>query len=140
MEHNKLFDTIESALECITRPFIYHYSKTPWGASVDIIHIKGTCHARLYIYEDDDSAIYLDSLSVSDAAREGGLGRRLQEVRELAGMNMGAREALLWVEKGSWMHDWYERRGYVDWQDKTGTDKQGGVANEGNDIWMRKIL
>lgn len=45
------------------------------------------------------------------------------------GIILGAKVACLWAEKGSWMHKWYERRGYKDYKEY-----------DENHIWMKKNL
>jgi hypothetical protein len=44
---------------------------------------------------------------------------------------MGAVYSCLLVKKDAWMHEWYKRRGYSDYQDQEG---------EKDWVWMRKSL
>lgn len=46
-------------------------------------------------------------------------------------IKIGAPNVCLWVEKNSWMHQWYARRGYLDGDDK---------EDQENTIWMKKGL
>jgi GNAT superfamily N-acetyltransferase len=111
--------------------FISHGRPEHWGHSVLIMEKNGSAFARAYWYDDDHSVIYLDGLSVSDIARKHGIATKLQEIREEIGRELGATTSCLWVDKDSWMHDWYQRRGYKDWK---------LYKNEKNAIWMIKQL
>ena len=122
---------IKTALLCISSRFITHLSKADWGYSIWIMEKKGRAFARAYIYSDDDKTIYLDNLSVSWYARKEGLGTKLQEIREWIGSYVGFKESCLWVVKGTWQKEWYERRGYIEHQDH---------PEEKNGVWMIKSL
>jgi len=97
------------------KEFILHRKDIPGGKAILFMKTDGTASARLYWYDDDESTVYLDSLSVDAECRHQHLGTKLQEVRELLGAQLGAKQAMLFVDKGSWMHDWYVRRGYRDY-------------------------
>lgn len=70
--------------------------------------------ASLYLYLDDSSTIYLSNLKVRKQYRRQGFGRKLLEMQEQIGISLNATTFCLWVQKGSWMHDWFIRRGYSD--------------------------
>lgn len=70
--------------------------------------------ASLYLYLDDSSTIYLSNLKVRKQYRRQGFGRKLLEMQEQIGISLNATTFCLWVQKGSWMHDWLIRRGYSD--------------------------
>jgi N-acetylglutamate synthase-like GNAT family acetyltransferase len=91
--------------------------------------INGSGYAQLYIYKDKPNHAILSSLSVTCEFRKKGLGTRLQITIEELAKSLNIEECYLWVEKGSWMQNWYERRGYV-------YDSEYGD----NDIWMKKAL
>jgi hypothetical protein len=111
--------------------FVLHFKTDSWGSSIMIMEKKGKAFARLYWYNDDNTTVYLDMLSVDIKVRNKGIGTELQKMREEIGINMGAITSYLWVIKDSWMHDWYQRRGYVD--DEIYVDDE-------NAIWMKKSL
>ena len=92
---------------------------------------SGKGFARVYWYLDDPTSIYLDSLGVIESYRNNGLGRRLQEMREEIGRTKGATHSYLFVLKGSWMEEWYKRRGYSYYKEYELLE---------NNIWMVKEL
>lgn len=111
--------------------FITHSTTTSWGTVTYIMEEHGRAFARMYQYKEDSATIYLDSLSVGKSIRKQGVGTKLQEIREGIGKKMGAKDSFLWVLKDSWMHDWYKRRGYEDYNE---------YEEDANYIWMRKGL
>lgn len=70
-------------------------------------------------------------LSVDESERKCGLGTELQIIREDIGRYLGATTSCLFVTKNTWMHEWYNRRGYKNWKNYKG-DK--------TTIWLRKTL
>lgn len=109
--------------------FVFHKHTEDWGTLFYIMERSGLAFARAYTYNDDISHIYLDMLSVDVCARRNRIGTKLQEIREQIGRELGATKSCLFVEKNSWMHDWYKRRGYVYYAKKDRTT-----------IWMEKSL
>lgn len=128
-----LDDKIPLALNCIRdhKNFIAHPTTSHWGGSVLIMEKNGKAFGRLYWFIEDDTSIYLDWLSVEKDSRKKGMGTELQKIREEMGRAMGAETAYLWVKKDSWMHDWYQRRGYKFYKDYDG---------EENSVWMEKNI
>lgn len=120
-----------SVLNEIKHRFIIHFISDSWGESILLMESNGKAFARIYWYNDDKTSVYLDWLSVNPEIRRKGIGTELQKLRERIGLELGATTSFLWVIKDSWMHDWYLRRGYVDYKDHN---------NEQNTIWMRKSL
>jgi len=116
---------------CIKHHFIIHVKTEDLIDSILIMEENGKAYCRLYTYNDDNTTIYLDWLSVDYESRNKGLGTVLQETREAIGKHLGYSISCLWVEIGSWMHEWYKRRGYQDWVKH---------HTEDNSIWMRKFL
>ena len=106
--------------------FISHRKAELWGVSIVIMESKGKACVRLYQYNDDNATVYLEGLSVDEGSRGCGIGAELLEIFEKTGRNLGATAFCLWVEKGSWMHSWYKRRGYSDLKDH----------EEANCVWM----
>lgn len=111
--------------------YISHLKTESWGASILIMEQTGKAFSRIYWFNDDNTTVYLDWLSVSTEFRHQGIGTQLQEMREEIGRKLGAKTSCLWVQKDSWMHDWYKRRGYKDC---------GNYEKEENAIWMQKTL
>ena len=118
-------------LACINHRFIAHCKTDTWGFSVLIMEKTGKAFCRLYRYNNDITTVYLDWLSVDEKSRKKGIGTKLQEIREEIGRKLGATTSCLWVKKDSWMHKWYQRRGYLDFMD---------YEQEENAIWMKKSL
>jgi GNAT superfamily N-acetyltransferase len=99
------------------------------GTYIWLMSDDGSGHCRV---SKENGVAYLDFLSVSKSHRKKGIGRKLQEIREaIIQSEWGMNEAYLWVEKGSWMMGWYERRGYVYVDENEHTP---------NTVWMKKIL
>lgn len=122
---------VDLALSTISNAFITHFKTDPWGDSILIMGKTGKCFARIYWYHDNNSTVYLDWLSVSPDIRMQGAGTTLQEIREKIGKILGAQYSCLWVRKNTWMHKWYEKRGYKYFADYT---------HEKDAIWMKKPL
>jgi len=133
LKHIKLYEQFhfENILNRDGFQFISHSTKEDWGESILIMEKEGKAFGRIYWYNDDDTTVYLDWLSVDKDARKGGLGTILQKIREDIGKELGAKFACLWVKKDSWMHDWYERRGYKDYMN---------YKEDKNYIWMQKTI
>lgn len=115
--------------------FIWHHQVIYWGEEILIMEKSGGGVGRVYTFNDDPSTVFLDCLSVSENMRKKGIGKRLQEMRESLGRDIGAKHSFLFVLKDSWMHQWYKRRGYEDSEDLRDIY---GISTD--DIWMRKIL
>lgn len=107
--------------------YIQHHFPESWGWSVMIMEASGAAFARVYCFNDDKLVVYLDSLHVNDKARKQGIGTELQMLREQIGVDAGAVQSMLWVEKGTWMLEWYKRRGYVYYSDH---------EQEADCVWM----
>lgn len=127
-KYNESLIAVEPHISC---RYIFHQSKSDWGGSILIMEKTGKAFARIYWFDDDDTTVYLDWLDVNEEERRKGIGLELQEIREEMGRKFGAKTACLWVDKDSWMHEWYKRRGYEDWQEN---------KNQNNAIWMSKSL
>lgn len=111
--------------------WIKHFKDDKWGFTVFIMAENGNAFARAYWFKDDLETIYLDWLSVNEVNRKEGIGTELQLIRERIGVNNGATKSVLWVEKNTWQHEWYKRRGYVDLKP---------YEKEENAIWMEKLI
>lgn len=111
--------------------FIAHITQYDDWTSLTIMHNEGKFACRIFWYHEDSDSIYLSDLSVNEDLRRRSIGTRLQRLREKIGIKLGATAAYLWVNKDSWQHDWYERRGYVYYDD---------YYDEENIVWMKKDL
>lgn len=95
--------------------FIRHESYPEWGHSIYIMESSGFGFVRVYYYYCNYCPfMYLDMLSVDNSHRNMGLGQALLDDAEQIAYNYNVSEIRLFVKKDSWMHDWYERNGYVD--------------------------
>jgi len=101
-------------------------------SDIELFTIKadGVAEASVYWYLDDSSTIYLCNLVVYPQFRNKGIGEKLQVIREQIGKDLNANTSCLWVKNGTWMHEWYQRRGYSYLKDH----EQKGF------IWMIKPL
>lgn len=125
-EQSKLSDNIESALNCVSG-FDTNIIHETWG---DIIELaNNNVSGNLYWYHDDNKNIYISSLKVKTNIKQQGFGTKLLDNIEKIGKCLGATFSCLWVEKNSWMQEWYKRKGYEDYIDK---NKKY--------IWMKKRL
>jgi GNAT superfamily N-acetyltransferase len=122
-------DNIDSILACVPDRFVLHFGFQSWGKEILIMEKEGRAFARVYWYNDDNATVFLDWLNVDEKARKQGIGTTLQEIREKIGFELGAKKAMLLVDKTQWMHKWYRRRGYKE----TGEQERGF-------IWMEKVL
>ena len=100
-----------------------------------VMESKGCGFGRAYIYFDDPKHILLDSMSVNEDSRNLGIGLKLQEVREQIGREHGCKYSVLSVDKGTWLINWYKRRGYK-WYGRYEPDENF----ESIRMWMKKKL
>ena len=90
----------------------------------------GISFGYLYWYNHQEKDVLtLAGLSVAEKHRKKGLGTELQKIREKFAKDNGFKKTQLWVRKGTWMYDWYLRRGY----------KYDSEYDEHND-WLKKDL
>lgn len=92
---------------------------------------NGHAFAKAYWFDDDTTTIYLSELSVNEGHRNKGIGLQLQLIREEIGREIGAKYAVLWVDKKSWMRKWYDRRGYKYFKKRD---------HDTTTMWLRKKL
>ena len=111
--------------------FIQHTNEDKDGFSFSIMEQEGNAFGHAYIYKVNNSVIFLNMLSVSPEYRRQGIGTRLQELREQLGRDYGAKFSKLFVNKDSWVCEWYKRRGY---------DFNGFRHHLPNHVWMIKNL
>ena len=125
-----LKEKIALVLSCIPTTFVAHYVDE-WSPYICILEKEGRAMCSTYWYEDEPLLIYLSDLSVSESARKLGLGTQLQKIHEDIAKQIGATTSCLHVGKTTWMHEWYQRLGYIDQEDHN--EVEGAV-------WMKKEL
>jgi ribosomal protein S18 acetylase RimI-like enzyme len=111
--------------------YMFHINIDTLFSSIYIMENTGKALSRMYWYHDDKTTIYLDTLSVDENIRQQGIGTNLQKIREDIGIILGADTSCLFVKKDTWMHQWYKRRGYIDFKPYDDDDTY---------LWMKKIL
>lgn len=109
----------------VSHRFITHQEKTNWGVSVHTIEKSGKAYTRTYWYDNDETVVILEGLHVNKEARGNGIATQLLDMHLQIAKNNHASSQLK-VKEGTWMHEWYKRKGYRDYvKDK-----------ECNTIWM----
>lgn len=117
-------------LRIVSRRFICHITDSEWGGSVLVMENKGKAFARTYWFNDGDSTIYFDWLSVNKSERRNGIATELLNAHIDLAKKFNVK-TMLWVTKGTWMQEWFKRKGYIDYKD---------YEKESNAIWMRMPL
>jgi len=115
----------------IDKNFIYHLQVLDWGEYFHIIERGGLAICSAYIFNDNDEALYIEGLSVNECIRKRKMGTILLDMYEILAIEMKRRYILLFVQKGSWVEEWYLRRGFVYHSDYI--DMPGH-------IWMQKQI
>lgn len=92
--------------------YIKHYNEWDNTLSYMIMHNEGKSMFQVYQYDDDDKTIYLSDVSVSPAYRKKGYGNAILAIVDDIATQVGANKIMLWVEKKSWMYEWYTSKGY----------------------------
>ena len=88
--------------------FIYHNAED----YTLIMTSSGEGICSVSIDENIRSCACIYNLSVEEKCRGRGYGNRLLEEAEKVAQKQGASVVSLSAKKGSFMHDWYQRRGY----------------------------
>ena len=113
------------------RAVIKHENKTPWGYHAIFMVEDGKGIGRVYWYDGETEVAIMDMLGVNEEYRKNGLGTTLQIIRENYALEKGFIKMTLYTDPGSWMYEWYKRRGYVYTEDKN---------DEDGNVWMEKQL
>ena len=93
---------------------VYHINSTYYGQTATIIIEDGYAYVMVTIMRNNPEDAIIHDLVVHQDRRGEGLGRELlDEAVEMAGA-MGAKVAILSVEPGSWLEEWYGRHGFKD--------------------------
>lgn len=116
-------------LRIVSHRFICHISDSDWGGSVLAMEKSGKAFARTYWFNDDTGTIYFDWLSVDEIERGNGIATELLNAHIQIAKQFKV-ETMLWVKRDTWMHEWYNRKGYQDYKD---------YEKESSAIWMRLL-
>ena len=81
------------------------------------------------IYYFGLKVIILTGLNVAESHRMKRIGTALQEAREKFAKDLGFEYVILWTDKNMWMKEWYERRGYKEFD-----------GRKDKNYWMYKKL
>lgn len=122
---NEIEDKIKSLLD---EEFVYHITNSKYNTTLHILHKDGIAYVRIYTDVDSDQVLYIDSLSVSEIERGKGIATKLLNIHHGIAKYIN-RVSMLFVEKNSWMYEWYGRNGYEYYSDYP--DQEGSV-------WMVK--
>lgn len=74
------------------------------------------CAADLYRCSGQSVAVF-KNVQVQESERRKGYGNELLTTLESIARALGCESSVLWTHKSEWMHDWYKRRGYEDYED-----------------------
>lgn len=83
----------------------------------------------IYIYDDDQKTIYLSNVFVNENSRKQGYGNLILDFVDSIAEDFNANAILLKADKQEFVHDWYKRHGYIDYEE-----------DFDNYIWMKKVL
>lgn len=100
---------------------------------ITIHHMRndGKAFCSLTFFDDDKTYGVLESLSVHESVRNKGVATKLMELCENTCRKRGCKQSWLYVDKSTWMREWYKRRGYA----------YGGKYKQlENNIWLKKEL
>ena len=127
--NNQNADDTGLNIACVNHHFLTMKNTHDWGISMLYMEESGKAFARTYWYFDDKSTIYFDWLNVIETARGNGIATELLSIHIKTADGLKA-ESCLSVKKGTWMHEWYKRKGYKDFKDN---------ETESNTIWMNRL-
>jgi len=125
----KLQELSNALLRIVCPRFICHISNSDCGGSVLVMEKSGKAFARTYWFNDDTDTIYFDWLSVDESERGNGIATELLNAHIGIAKKFEV-ETMLWVKRDTWVHEWYNRKGYQDYKD---------YEKESNAIWMRML-
>ena len=91
---------------------VVHSNKTPYGRTSAIILEDGYAYVMVTIMESNSGDALIHDIVVHKDRRGEGLGRLLLEEACEEARNLGAKVAILSVEPGSWLEEWYIRHGF----------------------------
>lgn len=85
-----------------------------WGRSYTFITNDGKGMIELSIEDDDERNYFgtIQSLMVHESRRGRGIANALLFMCEQYARQLGLQQVVLCARKGTWLIDWYKRRGY----------------------------
>lgn len=83
-----------------------------WGRTSYIVADGGRAIALVSVMDNEKSVAILHDLVVHESRRKLGIGRRMLKKAEEVAWHMGADLLRLSVEPGTWMENWYFRKGF----------------------------
>ena len=83
----------------------------------------------IYKYDDDPKTIYLSNVFVNEDNRNQGCGNYILKIADLVAEGFDANTIVLKANKREFVHDWYKRYGYVDYEE-----------DFDDYIWMKKEI
>lgn len=89
-----------------------HRNIYKWGESETIVVEDGDGFIKIQYDNDLPENGFIESLSVISGKRRMGMGKLLLKAAELKIAEKGKKYARLYVEKDTWLVDWYLRNGY----------------------------
>ena len=96
----------------ISDDFIFHYSNEHWGEDMYIMKKDGLAMCRVYMFHDNQRELFISELSVDPLIRQSGWGTKLIETFHLIAKESNREFTYLFVDKNSWMYNWYSKMGY----------------------------
>ena len=83
----------------------------------------------IYIYDDDPKTIYLSNVFVNENSRKQGYGNKILDFVDGMAEGFVANTIILKANKQDFVHNWYKRHGYVDYEE-----------DFDDYIWMKKTI
>ena len=120
-----LYNTL---LKLLGKRFILHLNKSEEGGAIMIMEKNGAAFARTYWFNDTTHEITFDFLSVEKKQRKKGIATELIQGHIQTAKELGL-QSTLWVNKETWMYNWYKRLGYVEYSSYEDIE---------NAVWMKK--
>lgn len=95
------------------------------------ISIGNIASGIIYVYDDNSNRAYFSNIFVSNEYRGYGFGNLILETLEKVATQFGYKSFLLQVQKKTDTHQWYKRKGYMDYYPN---------MQDNSYIWMKKTL
>ena len=86
---------------------------TGWGKRAIITH-NGDGVIALDIENEQPHVGYIHDLVVDETKRKQGIGTQLIDAVVDCARTMGCGTVVLWCEPIMWLHQWYERKGFIE--------------------------
>lgn len=103
-----------------------------WGKSIHLISDDGKALIKIVIDNRDKESCDLYDLNVHPSCQRQGIAFRLMQEAFATAKENGIKRVFLWVERGSWMENWYRRLGFEEEEFRRPPDD--------TTFWMIKFL